>query len=156
LIKPHIGDLSVTSSAFIHAERIPDRFTGDGEGISPPLAWKNVPDGTESFAIICSDPDAPLTYGFTHWVLYNIPQDVRSIDAGEDSKFTAGANGAGKSGYYPPTPLPGHGDHFYYFHLYALDAMSPLEPGLDSDKLLARVDDHILVQARLVGRYSRP
>ena len=67
------SDLRLTSSAFEDAGAIPTRHTGEGENLSPPLAWTHVPEGTQSFAIICHDPDAPLVtpsgqYGYVHWV----------------------------------------------------------------------------------------
>ncbi|MCA1788825.1 MAG: YbhB/YbcL family Raf kinase inhibitor-like protein, partial [Thioalkalivibrio sp.] len=73
-----LSDLQLTSSAFTQGAAIPAQHTGEGEDLSPELTWKQVPEGTRSFAVICHDPDAPLvsvrgTYGFVHWLLYNIP-----------------------------------------------------------------------------------
>lgn len=154
-MKVHIGSLAILSSAFEHGGRIPDRYTRIGKSISPPLSWTGVPDGIVSLALVCEDLDAPLTYGFTHWVLYDIPADVTALDEGESSKYTAGTNTLGEQAYFPPGPPPGHGDHFYYFHLYALDARLDLDPGLDKATLLARIDDHIVQQARIVGTFSQ-
>ena len=71
-----LSKLQLSSPAFEPRGEIPSKYTGEGEDISPPLQWTNVPDGTRSFALICHDPDAPVvsegTYGFVHWVLYNI------------------------------------------------------------------------------------
>jgi Raf kinase inhibitor-like YbhB/YbcL family protein len=150
-MKLNLGTLAVTSSAFNHGTRIPERYTSAGDGISPPLSWRDPPAATRSLALFSHDPDAPLTYGFDHWVLYGIPPDVSALTEGDDRGYVAGTNGAGAPGYFPPTPPPGHGDHFYYFHLYALDATLDLEPGLDGRALLARIDGHIIEQARIVG-----
>jgi Raf kinase inhibitor-like YbhB/YbcL family protein len=154
-MKIHLGKLSIESPAFSHGGRIPDRYTRLGAAVSPPLRWTSPPDGTQSFALICDDPDAPLTYGFTHWVLYEIPADVVSLDEGADRAFTAGVNTLGEPGCFPIGPPPGHGDHFYYFHLYALDAPPGLPPGLDKAGLLREIDDHIIEQARIVGTFSQ-
>jgi len=67
-----LTQLSVTSAAFRQREPIPKRYTCDGEDVSPDLAWRGVPQGTETFALITDDPDAPRGT-FTHWVYYNIP-----------------------------------------------------------------------------------
>jgi Raf kinase inhibitor-like YbhB/YbcL family protein len=148
-MKFNLGALTLTGPAFGHGERIPARYTSAGDGISPPLAWANVPEGTQSLALLSHDPDAPLVTGFTHWMLWDIPADVTSLEEG-DTRFTAGPNGLGQPGWFPPSPPPGHGDHFYYFHLYALDA--PVGPApADMQTFLTGIDAHILNQARLVG-----
>jgi Raf kinase inhibitor-like YbhB/YbcL family protein len=155
-MKINLGDLSVTSPAFEHGTTIPVRHTGDGDGASPPLAWSSVPERTKSFALVAHDPDAPLVNGFTHWVVYGIPADVTSLGEGDGAQYTQGLNGMGQPGWVPPAPPPGHGDHFYFFHLYALDCDGDaIESGLDGAKLLDRIDEHIVEQARVVGVYGR-
>jgi phosphatidylethanolamine-binding protein (PEBP) family uncharacterized protein len=69
----------ITSSAFSPGGRIPAKYTVDGSNTSPPLSWSNAPEGTKSFALILDDPDAPRPGGFTHWVVYNIPADRKSL-----------------------------------------------------------------------------
>ncbi|GHH86044.1 hypothetical protein GCM10018793_56450 [Streptomyces sulfonofaciens] len=151
-MKIHLGNLTLTSSAFQHGRRIPDRYAAGDDPVAPPLAWTGAPQGTASFALVVHDPDAPLTHGFTHRVLYNIPADATELT--DATPATAGVNTAGGDGYVPPAPPPGHGDHFYYFELYALDADLALPAGLGRAELLARIDDHIVEQARVVGTYS--
>ena len=56
----NVADLKPSSPAFKHHERIPDKYTGNGEDVSPPLEWTGAPEGTKSFAIVVHDPDAPL------------------------------------------------------------------------------------------------
>ena len=150
--------LALTSTAFQHLGRIPRQHTGEGEDVSPPLAWTNVPQGTRSFALVCHDPDAPLvkpgTYGFVHWVLYGIPASVTRLEQGERG-YTAGVNDMGNRSYNGPMPPEGHGTHHYYFHVYALDAPVDAGPGLRREELLDRIDDHIIEQARMVGTFSR-
>jgi Raf kinase inhibitor-like YbhB/YbcL family protein len=153
-LKINLGTLRIASPAFEHGSRLPDRFAPAGQGVSPALEWDGVPEGTGSFALIMHDPDAPLAYGFTHWVLYGIPADVRSLQEGGGGEFTAGTQGFKGSEYVPPGPPPGHGDHYYYFHLYALDADLGLEAGLEATELMMRIDPHIIEQARIVGTYS--
>ncbi|EZQ18294.1 YbhB/YbcL family Raf kinase inhibitor-like protein [Pseudomonas sp. G11-1] len=152
-------DLQLTSSAFTADGAIPTRHTGEGEDISPALSWSNAPAGTKSFAVICHDPDAPLvsangTYGFVHWVLYNIPGEVTSLAEG-CGDYTQGQNNFGKTGYGGPMPPEGHGQHKYYFWVLALDAEPDLSAGLDLWQLLAKVEPHTLAMNRLVGTYQR-
>src|SRR5690554_619689 len=72
-----LSTLHLTSPAFEDGGVIPAKHTDEGDDLSPALVWQDIPDGTKGFALICHDPDAPLvqngTYGFVHWVLYNIP-----------------------------------------------------------------------------------
>lgn len=150
----NLGDLAIESPAFEHHKRIPDDHTCEGTDTSPELRWSSVPDGTRELVLICHDPDAPLTHGFTHWVLYGIPPAATGLAAGEAS-YSSGRNDFGSEGYGGPAPPPGHGTHHYYFHLYALDAEMGLAPGLTRGEVLDRIDDHIIEQARVVGTYSR-
>ncbi|HLJ09127.1 MAG TPA: YbhB/YbcL family Raf kinase inhibitor-like protein [Acidimicrobiia bacterium] len=148
-----VGDLEVSSSAFGPLGKIPERHTGDGPDVSPALEWTGAPDGTRSFAVVCHDPDAPLVDGFTHWVLYGIPGEVRSLQEGTGD-FVPGENNMGNQGYNGPAPPPGHGVHHYYFWVYALDTDLGLEPGLSRRALLDRIEDHVIEQARVIGIYE--
>jgi Raf kinase inhibitor-like YbhB/YbcL family protein len=153
MVKIHLGQLTLESPAFLHGERLPDELAASDSG-PPPLSWRDAPEGTQSFALVCHDPDAPLTYGFTHWVIYGIPADCTGLPEGGKGEYRQGVNGLGEPTYMPPGPPPGHGDHFYYFHLYALDQVLDLPDGLTQEQLLAAIDDHILEQARIVGTWS--
>jgi len=121
------------SSAFDRGEPIPTKHTGEGEDVSPALSWRDQPDGTRSYALICHDPDAPLvkpgTYGFVHWVQYGIPGSICELPEG-DRDYIQGINDFGKPGYGGPMPPEGHGTHHYFFWLLALDVDADLEPGL--------------------------
>lgn len=153
-----LSDMTLTSPTFGAHSAIPKKHTGEGEDVSPPLAWSRVPDGTRSFAVVCHDPDAPVVkpghYGFVHWVLYNIPASVDSLpEAVRD--HTQGANDFGGQGYGGPMPPEGHGVHHYYFWVLALDAAPDLPPGLTLWDLLEKVEPHVLGMNRLVGTYQR-
>lgn len=151
----HLGDLAITSPAFTHGSAVPERHTAEGDDISPPLEWTDVPDGTRQLALVCHDPDAPLTDGFTHWVAYGIPPDASGLPEGASGQHVEGGNDFGKEGYGGPAPPPGHGTHHYFFHLYALDSELDAGPGLTRAELLQRIDDHIIEQARIVGTFER-
>lgn len=154
-----LSDMRLKSAAFSNGGPIPSKHTGVGVDTSPQLSWNNAPAGTKSFAVICHDPDAPLvspggTYGFVHWVLYNIPGNVAEIAEGS-TNYTKGKNDFGKSGYGGPMPPVGHGRHHYYFWVLALDQELDLEEGLTLWQLLARVEPSLIGMNRLVGTFER-
>ncbi|TLF52773.1 YbhB/YbcL family Raf kinase inhibitor-like protein [Halomonas urmiana] len=152
------SSMQLTSSAFVHHEAIPTRHTGEGENVSPALAWRDAPEGTQGFAVICHDPDAPLvnngSYGFVHWLLYNLPADVTALDEAT-TLGTAGVNDTGSLGYGGPMPPEGHGVHLYYFWVLALDTHTELPEGLTLPELLTQLEPHLLGMNRLVGSYRR-
>jgi hypothetical protein len=153
-----ISKMQLMSTAFAPGQAIPGRFTGEGQDVSPPLSWRDVPDGTKGFALICHDPDAPLvspgSYGFVHWVLYNIPGSVRELAEGTN-EHTPGSNDFGRQDYGGPMPPEGHGTHRYYFWLFALDTDRAFDAGLTLWQLLERIEPHVIGMNRLVGSYSR-
>ena len=154
-----LSDMRLSSNAFEDGGHIPSQHTGVGEDISPALSWAGAPDGTKAFAVICHDPDAPLvtpdgTYGFVHWVLYNIPGSISGIDEGSQ-EFTKGSNNFGNEGYGGPMPPVGHGKHQYYFWVLALDQQVELEAGLTMWQLLARIEPNLIGMNRLVGTFER-
>lgn len=154
-----LSELTLHSTAFQNGESIPTKHTGEGEDVSPELSWSNIPDGTRSFAVICHDPDAPLispigSYGYVHWILYNIPASVTSLAEGS-KEFTEGTTDFGKTGYGGPMPPNGHGLHNYYFWILALNDELDLEAGLTMQALLARVEPNVIGMNRLIGTYQR-
>jgi Raf kinase inhibitor-like YbhB/YbcL family protein len=151
--KLNVAALKLSSPAFAGHSRIPPRHAGDGEDLAPPLEWSGVPEGTRAFAVVVHDPDAPLVDGFTHWVAYGIPGDATGVPEGGGG-VTQGSNSFGAEGYNGPAPPAGHGTHHYYFWVYALDDDLNVEPGLDRRALFARIEDHVIEQARLVGTYK--
>ena len=153
------SSMKITSSAFEPLGRIPKKHTGEGEDVSPPLAWSGAPKETKSFALFVHDPDAPLlttqAYGFVHWVLYNIPASVTKLAEGEKG-YTSGMSSFGKPGYGGPMPPERHGLHHYYFWLLALKADAKLPAGLSMQDLFTAVEPSLLGMNRLIGTYSRP
>jgi Raf kinase inhibitor-like YbhB/YbcL family protein len=151
----NVADLRVGSPNLDHLGRIPKVHTDDGDNRPLRLEWSGVPEGTRSFAVVVHDPDAPLVDGFSHWVLYGIPGDVRALGDGDGDKYTVGVNSSGSAGYMGPAPPPGHGPHHYYVWLYALDSDGELPSDLDRQALLQQIEDHVIEQARVVGIYER-
>ncbi len=153
-----LSDMQLRSSAFGQGQAIPRQHTGEGENISPAFEWSDAPEGTQAFALICHDPDAPLvkpgSYGFVHWVLYNVPAAVSELPEGT-SDYTNGQTDFGKQGYGGPMPPNGHGVHHYFFWLLALDQDLALEPNLTLWEFLNKVEPHVIGMNRLVGTYQR-
>jgi Raf kinase inhibitor-like YbhB/YbcL family protein len=143
---------TVTSPAFADGERVPAEFTCDGEDLAPPLVVFDPPEGTESFALIMDDPDAP-SGTFTHWLAYDIPAGA----GGElrTSKAKSLKNSFGRSGYGGPCPPPGHGSHRYSIALYAVDVPLLDLQGDGRQHLEAALEEHTLAKASLAGRYDR-
>lgn len=145
----------LTSAAFKQGEPIPVQYSCDGEDISPPLAWGDPPEGTQSLALIMDDPDAP---GGTwdHWIAFNISADLRELpeatSAGNVSA-TFGQNSWGRADY--GGPCPPSGTHRYFFKLYALDTTLNLDENADKEQVLAATDGHILAETELMGTFSR-
>ncbi|MBN2021361.1 MAG: YbhB/YbcL family Raf kinase inhibitor-like protein [Pirellulales bacterium] len=160
--------MQVTSPAFADGERIPAKHTGEGEDVSPPIAWSDAPEGTKEFALICDDPDAPTPEPWVHWVIYKIPGNATGLPEAmprkarlkPPEKILQGATswstpGKPAVGYRGPMPPPGSGTHHYHFVVYALDASPVLEPSMTKKQLLAEIEDHVLATGELVGVYSR-
>lgn len=153
-----IMDVKLKSPAFNQGDLIPSKYTCDGENISPPLHWSDIPDNTKSLVIISDDPDAPAGI-WTHWVLFNIPSDqtqvMESIPNSEvlTNGTKQGINDFGRIGYGGPCP-PG-AEHRYYFRLYALDISLSFDPGATREEVLNAMEGHILGKGELMGRYKR-
>jgi Raf kinase inhibitor-like YbhB/YbcL family protein len=155
--------LQITSDAFSDGGPIPQKFTGDGDDLSPPLHISGVPKQAKELALIVDDPDAPRDEPFVHWVMYGIPADQsdlpEAIASGAKLRSPPGAmqgtNSFGKIGYGGPAPPKGHGEHHYHFHLYALDQPLKAQGGLDKKGLLAAMSGHVIDEGETVGTCQR-
>lgn len=151
--------IEFTSTAFQQGETIPKDYTGDGRNASPPLRWQDPPAGTQCFAVVCEDPDAPRGT-FTHWIIFNLPAEARELREGVQHESALqdgsrqGKNGFGKIGYGGPAPPAGK-PHRYFFKLYALDQLLSLKAGADRTAVLAAMKGHILAESQLMGMYGR-
>jgi len=144
-----IQNLSITSPDIVSNERIDDRFAGNEGAETPRLTVAGVPESAVELAVVCHDPDAPIPDGFTHWTLYGLPAVDGQIDP---SAGRSGPNDAGSIGYVGPYPPPGHGDHRYYFTVYALS--TPVAGAPRREDFISEHRHAVVEQARLVGTYS--
>ena len=145
---------SLVSTAFSEGGAIPTRFSCDGEDASPDLTWSGAPDGTQSLALILSDPDAR---DFVHWLVYDMTGTPSGgLPAAVSSSPDAppqGTNSFGKAGY--GGPCPPSGTHHYVFALFALDQTLELNGAPRIGELQAAMDGHVLAETRLTGTYQR-
>lgn len=149
----------IKSPAFKDGENIPKKYTCDGSDLSVPLTWSDPPAGTQSFAVIADDPDAPMGT-WVHWVLYDLQAGTRQLPEGVP-KQEALKDGAKQGmtdfrriGYGGPCPPSGPA-HRYFFKLYAVDRKIGLPPGATKKQVLDAIKGHILGEAQLMGRYKR-
>lgn len=149
---------AVQSPAFDDGQPIPLRYTRDGENISPPLQWEDVPQGARSLALVIEDPDAP-SGTFRHWALYNIKpsqkalaEDVEGIRA---EALGCGVNDFGNARYDGPQPPKNDPPHHYHFRLIALDVPSlDLPATATAGDVLATARAHMIDEADLVGTFK--
>ena len=148
--------MRLSSPAFRDGASIPARYTCTGQGQSPPLAWRGVPDKARELALSVDDPDAPGG-DFTHWLAYGIDPGTRSVAPGAVPKGALqGRNSFGKDGYSGPCPPKGDKPHHYRFVLYALSKPSGLKAGASVDRFRTAVGGGAaLAQGTLTGTYSR-
>ncbi|MBI2108767.1 MAG: YbhB/YbcL family Raf kinase inhibitor-like protein [Parcubacteria group bacterium] len=148
-----LGNMKIESSAFKHNEIIPQKYTCDGENVSLPLSFSNIPNGTKTLALIMDDPDAPVGL-WVHWTLWNISPGTKEIKENSVPKGAVeGMTNFGKPGY--GGPCPPDGEHRYFFKLYALDAELNLSKETDKGALEEAMMGHVLEKAELIGLYSR-
>ena len=157
------GPLVLASPAFADGGTLPTRFTADGEGISPPLVWGALPEGTRSLALIVEDPDSPTPEPLVHALAWGIHSYVHALPEGRicaDGDGTANGTDVGRNsfffeGWLPPDPPSGHGEHRYAFQIFALGLMD--FPGFTPGRgaLVEAMSGNVLGAGILIGTYER-
>jgi Raf kinase inhibitor-like YbhB/YbcL family protein len=151
--------MTLNSPAFPQNGHIPTKYTCEGEDVSPPLAWEDVPNGAKSLVLIIDDPDAPDPKApkmvWVHWVVYNIPSETGALpeNAGKTGLppgTVLGLNDFKKTGYGGPCPPIGR--HRYFHKLYALDITLK---GATKSQLERAMQGHVLANAELIGTYQK-
>ena len=155
--KPKEVAMKITSSAFSDGALIPIKYTCDGDDISPPLVWSDIPENTASFVLINDDPDAPVGT-WDHWILFNLEgkttELAENVDLSKLAGVQLGRNSWRRNDY--GGPCPPYGTHRYFFKLYALDMKLDLPAGSSKQDIKKAMAGHILAEAELLGRYKRP
>ncbi len=155
--------LELSSIAFADGARLPERFTADGEGVSPPLAWRGVPADAVALALIVEDPDAPTPNPLVHAIVWNLPPGDGALPEGAIAAdghggfdgSDVGRNSYSQEGWLPPDPPTGHGSHDYVFQLFALGEAVPIDVNPGRSDLMEAIRGRVLAAGMLVGTYSR-
>ncbi len=159
-----VADMPMQSTAFLNGEPIPQKYSQDGENISPPLSWSDVPAEAKELVLICEDPDAPMIQPFVHWMMFGLSPSTTSLPEHVPTEETVRAGGyramqsmnsAKSIGYVGPKPPAGHGPHHYHFQLFALNAPSFLAGRPDRDTLAKALDGKVIAMGELIGTYER-
>lgn len=157
------GMLKLSSLAFADHASIPERYTADGEGVSPPLAWQGVPATASSLVLIVEDADAPTSEPLVHAIVVDLPPADGNLvegaikSAGHDGEDVhEGRNSYLQAGWLPPDPPPGHGEHRYAFQLFALGAGEPFDGTPGRDEVLRAIGERGVASGLLIGTYTRP
>lgn len=149
--------MQLASSAFKNKDKIPSKYTCDGKNVSPELTITGVPPDAESLVLIMDDPDVPESVRkdrmWDHWVVFNIPPGTTHIPENSQPPGIPGRNTGGSLHYQGPCP-PDR-EHRYFFKLFALDTMLPLEKGATKSQVEEAMEGHVLAHTELMGRYER-
>ncbi|UVO51335.1 YbhB/YbcL family Raf kinase inhibitor-like protein [Sphingomonas sp. SUN019] len=155
--------VDLKSPAFAHGARLPERFTADGAGVSPPLVWGVVPAGAARLALLVEDADAPTPQPLVHAVVWDLPPDAGRLEEGAivadgsgNAERDVGRNSYFAEGWLPPDPPTGHGAHRYAFQLFVLGEGAG-DPGDTPGRaaLVRAMAGHVLAAGLLIGTYSR-
>lgn len=152
-----VETFNLKPTSFINDSTLSSKVTCDGANISPEMAWSNEPSNkAKSFALVMEDLDAPKK-PFYHWIVYNIPKEVRLLPEGEKNLpkgVVMGKNSFGKVEFDGACP-PEHAKHRYRFTIYALNNASNLPAGLNGKELLKATRKHVIKKAWIIATYER-
>lgn len=157
-----MADISFRTSTFTHGESIQEKYTCEGEDVSPELTIGDVPDDAAALAVVMDDPDAPGGT-FTHWSLWNlppdtveVPEDVPKLDeVPELDGAKQGENDFGDVGYRGPCPPEGDDPHEYRFTLHVLDEELDVDPGVVRTELADPLEEATRETAQFTGTFGR-
>lgn len=149
--------ITLLSPAFADGGHLAQKYTADGDGLSPPLVWRGVPDGTIRLVLMIEDADSPTPEPLVHAIVPKLP--LRRVDLGEGELnrgvHALGRNSTLRTTYLPPDPPPGHGPHRYAFQLFALGKGATLPDAPGRRDLMGAMDGHLLAKGCLIGLYGR-
>jgi Raf kinase inhibitor-like YbhB/YbcL family protein len=153
--------IRVSSPAFADGGKLPERFTADGAGISPPLQWWGVPAAAKAAVLLVEDADSPTPSPLVHAIAIGfLGSDHELFEAETErgahaEKLSFGKNSALNAAWMPPDPPPGHGPHRYAFQIYALNQQLSFDRQPGRSELLAAINGHVIAKGCLTGIYER-
>jgi Raf kinase inhibitor-like YbhB/YbcL family protein len=155
------GRIEITSPAFAPDSPLRQRFTADGEGVSPPLSWRNVPAAAARLVLIVEDADSPTPEPLVHAIVVDMNPRESGLQEGilsgspEASPEKLGLNSYLMHGWLPPDPPPGHGVHRYAFQIFALTAGAPLSKSPGRREVVIAIRERAIAKGCLIGTYQR-
>lgn len=172
-LRQGMAALKLTSLAFVDHAPLPEKYTADGAGVSPPLAWTGLPAQTSEVLLIVEDADSPTPQPLVHAIAV-LPTEHASDGAvgeaamsavGDDTPLVRmGLNSLLRAQWLPPDPPPGHGVHRYVFQVYALaphdvdgldDSDDPLPDSPGRDAARSAIQRRGLASGCLIGTHER-
>ena len=158
-----IAAIEVKSLAFADHAPMPEQYTADGSGVSPPLQWVGVPAAATSLLLLVEDADSPTPHPFVHAIVVGLPPEDGALAEGAlespdhpGAGYRTGRNSYLQTGWLPPDPPPGHGVHRYAFELFALAAAPDFSDAPGRDEVLDVLREHAIASGCLIGTYERP
>jgi Raf kinase inhibitor-like YbhB/YbcL family protein len=152
--------LLVTSSTFSSSTELDDKFTQNGDNMSPSISWSKGPAGTLSYVVLTEDAGVNRHDPIVHWVIYNIPSTATSLpqnvpaDPTLENGAMQGKNVRGAAGYIGPKPPAGQ-THPYHFQVFALNGRLNVDPATaDRAAIVAAMKNRVLAQGDLVVNYT--
>lgn len=149
--------IEVSSLSFADGQAIPERYTADGPGMSPALAWR-LPGDAAALVLIVEDADSPSFEPLVHAIAWNIDPDLTGLPAGVlsgEPSMETGRNSYLRTDWLPCDPPTGHGPHRYAFQIFSLDRPLDFDGPPGRSALLAAMKDHVLAKGVLIGTYER-
>lgn len=162
-LRAGMASITVASLAFVDHAPIPERYTADGAGVSPPLQWSGVPASAASLLLIVEDADAPTPLPLVHAIVVELPAGDGALAEGalesadhDGTGLKTGRNSYLQTQWLPPDPPPGHGVHRYAFQVFALAVGAEFGDAPGREAVLEAIRDHGLASGCLIGTYERP
>ena len=167
-LRQGMATLKLASLAFVDHAPMPEQYTADGPGLSPPLHWSGVPVQATEVLLIVEDADSPTPLPLVHAIAHGLPggggpddgagalaEAALSAVGDAEPLVAMGSNSLLQSAWLPPDPPPGHGVHRYVFQLFALGpgASLPGVPGREAVR--GAVHQRGLASGCLIGTYER-
>lgn len=162
-LRAGMASITVTSLAFADHAPIPDRYTADGAGRSPPVEWVGVPPAAAALVLVVEDADSPTPHPLVHAIVVDLPPTDGHLSESalpsadhEGSGVHVGRNSYLQAAWLPPDPPPGHGVHRYAFQVFALATAPSFSTNPGRDEVFDVLREHAIASGLLIGTCERP